>query len=50
MNKGQYRSFGIELVTPTAILMLWFMGSMYPSRKLNLVIVGEAAAVFDLAS
>ena len=83
MNKGQYRSFGIELVldfivmylvmytmiatldhfylnlnnvymtlmmvTPMAILMLWFMRSMYPSRKLNLAIVGGAAAVFILA-
>ena len=82
MNKGQYRSFGIELVldfivmylvmytmiatldhfylnlnnvymtlmmvTPMAILMLWFMRSMYPSRKLNLAIVG-GAAVFILA-
>lgn len=78
MNKGQYRSFGIELildfivmylvmytmiatldhfylnlnnvymtlmmVTPMAILMLWFMRSMYPSRKLNLAIVSGAAA------
>jgi len=83
VNKGQYRSFGIELVldfivmylvmytmiatldhfylnlnnvymtlmmvTPMAILMLWFMRSMYPSRKLNLAIVGGAAAVFILA-
>ncbi|OYX17133.1 MAG: DUF305 domain-containing protein, partial [Brevundimonas diminuta] len=80
MNKGQYRSFGIELildfivmylvmytmiatldhfyfnlnnvymtlmmVMPMAILMLWFMRAMYPSRKLNLAIVGGAAAVF----
>ena len=83
VNKGQYRSFGIELildfivmylvmytmiatldhfyfnlnnvymtlmmVMPMAILMLWFMRAMYPSRKLNLAIVGGAAAVFVVA-
>ena len=39
----------LMMVTPMAILMLWFMRSMYPSRKLNLAIVGGAAAVFVLA-
>ena len=39
----------LMMVTPMAILMLWFMRSMYPSRKLTLAIVGGAAAVFVVA-